>query len=97
MKVVNEITGYLTSRSYDTLWDLAKNQSIICICRWRDTHLRDICQTVWNGTLMEISARGTAYVWADTLEYFTEQCKRYDVEWVLPETQYIMPPRTDKE
>jgi hypothetical protein len=91
MKTVNQITGYKTSRSFDVLWDLAKNQSIICLCKMRDANHKEICRTIWTDSLVEISARGTCYVCAATLEKFIEQCELYKIEWVLPETQYLGP------
>lgn len=93
MKVVRQISGYKTSRSYDTLWDLAKNQSIVCICKYKSGS-RDVAHTIWTDTLVEISARGICYVSADSLESFIEECKLADVEWILPETQYIVPQKT---
>ena len=86
MVVVREVTGYTTSKDYEKLFELAKEQSVLCLCEFGrgDYKCMDIAHTIWSGTLMKISARGTVYVWADTLEYFVEQCKTYGVEWIPP-------------
>ncbi|GAF78774.1 unnamed protein product [marine sediment metagenome] len=93
---IREITGYKTSRDYIKLYELAQTQSIICMCNFGEGRARDICRTIFDGNLMEISARGTGYVGAETIKAFIKQCKRYDVEWVLPEAKSIKPNLKDE-
>ena len=80
--IIRTISGYDTSKDYSILWDLAHNQSIVCISNYLDC--RDVCQTLFDGKNIHISSRGHCYVFASTIDKFIESCSSYGVEFIIP-------------
>ncbi|GAF99920.1 unnamed protein product, partial [marine sediment metagenome] len=80
MSFITNITGYKTSKDYERLYELAQLQSVVCITDYSD-NLRDICQTLYHDGITELSARGTSYVYARSLDGFVKQCQKNNVEW----------------
>jgi hypothetical protein len=91
---VYEIAPYATSRDYARLAELAKVQSVICIVNYRDRDpaigmLRDVASTNYSRSprgheAWHVSARGTGFVWADSIERFIRSCETYDLEFIEP-------------
>ncbi len=78
--------GYNVSRDYDALYDMAQSQSVVCFV---DCHeCRDVACTLVRrnscGTETEIGARGLTYIAGMSREEFALQCRRYNVEFILP-------------
>jgi len=92
MSTIHEIAAYNGSRDYARLAELAKTASIICIVNYADREqfvVRDVAHTFYSnytstGNFWQINARGTGYVWADTLDKFVTQCEKYGVEFIDP-------------
>lgn len=83
-KVKRDLKGYATSREYEKLYDLAKKQSVACIVNYGGTECRDIAQTIASHGEVQITARGIAYVYANNRKDFAAQCKRENVEFIVP-------------
>ena len=90
MKTINAVNkpNYKASRDYQRLWELAQTERVIC---WLDSYESCIdtastkCTIHDNGkVVVEISARGTCYIWGDNKEHFIEKCKKYNVEFIEP-------------
>ena len=75
--MINKITGYVTSRDYNQLWELAENQSIVCL----SSH--GVGQTIEDDGYREIIFRVTE-VFAWKIDDFVEQCKRLKIEFIVP-------------
>jgi len=84
--LVREITGYQTSRDYALLWELGQTQSVVCTAKYGED-CRDVCQTIWDGKWMRVSARGTGYADGDSLEDFKKWCARAELEFLIPTRQ----------
>jgi hypothetical protein len=93
MNVVRDITGYGTSKDYKALFKIVRSQSIICLVDF-DSHAgsvggghcsRDVARSIYTDDgLIQISARGTCYVWAKDVDDFVQQCEKQQLEWVVP-------------
>lgn len=87
--------NYATVRDYDFLWTLLKTTPVICISSLiqdgvqPDKWHRDIAVTQWAHGMAKIGARGLCYVWAADKEQFIEECKRCDVEYILPNEEIL--------
>lgn len=80
---------YETSRDYRALWELLQTTPVVCIADWRsqferDTACRDVCATIWHAGTATIGCRGVCYVWGETFEEFEQQCRKANVEAILP-------------
>ena len=90
MDIIKNITGYKTSKDYRKLWELAKNQSIVCICDYgtfdAEYRCRDIAHTTYYDGNMNVSARGIGYVtvFDYKIEEFIKQCEQINLEWIVP-------------
>ncbi len=84
MTAVYKITGYITSTDYSRLWELAKSQSIICICDHGENNSRDVAHTISAIGGCQISERGICFVQASSLIDFIEQCQGCNLEWIEP-------------
>ena len=82
--LVRNISGYVTSKDYQKLAALMTTQSVVCICRYNQC--RDVCQSLYNGTTWMLNARGIGYVCAFDEQDFIQQCDKYEVEWLVPNT-----------
>lgn len=92
MGIIRGIQNYRLSRDYDTLWELAKEQSVVCQVDYYGT--KDIAQTihqceptVWT----QVSARGMSYIWAEDKEEFSVICESVNLEWIVPESLMKVP------
>jgi len=78
--------GYSVSRDHDDLYDMAQSQSVVCFVDYHDC--RDVACTLVRrssyGTETEIGARGLTYIAGMSREEFVTQCRRYNVEFILP-------------
>ena len=87
---MHPIAKYKTSRDYSLLWDLAQDQSIVCVVDYRfgpadeGPACRDVCHTLKPGYFLEVSARGIGYVTAANISEFTQQCESLNLEWFPP-------------
>lgn len=84
--IVNSISGYETSRDYDALFDMVQNQGVICILDYNRAGTRDVGRSTFSphSGLIEISARGICYIWAELKSEFIEQCEKLNLEWLKP-------------
>lgn len=86
------LRGYRVSRDYEALWRLAHSQSVVCVVDYNfrptDTRppCRDVCQTItWkNGDGVACAARGMTYVESDQRSEFISQCKKANLEFLVP-------------
>jgi hypothetical protein len=83
MGAVYRVTGYRTSRNYSRLWELAKAQSIICLCDFPGG-ARDVAHTIADSQSCQVSERGTCFVSASSFSDFSEQCRACHLEWIEP-------------
>jgi DNA-binding protein len=91
--------GYITSKDYENLFELAQKQRIVCFVNVKDYKdeggyiLQDICQTQVHKTeeRMEICARGIAYISAfdfremTVKQDFIQQCEIQNLEYIEPD------------
>lgn len=89
MEIIRDIAGYNTKRGdYEELWKLAQTQSVVCFV----DHLedcRDVCQTIFCGGVVSVSARGICYVEAHTSEKFVEKSAWANLEWLMPKGRLL--------
>lgn len=89
MNIIRNLSGYKMSRDYAMLWELAKTQSVVCVCDYGLTYpkCRDVAQTISHDEkpFVAICARGIEYVSAETVGDFVKRCRRGNVEFVVPE------------
>jgi hypothetical protein len=78
--------GYNVSRDHDALYDMAQSKSVVCFVDYHEC--RDVACTLVRrnsyGTETEIGARGLTYIAGMSREEFVMQCRRYNVEFILP-------------
>lgn len=78
--------GYKASRDYEALYDAAQKQSVVCFVDYHEC--RDVACTLVRrnsyGTETEIGARGLTYIAGMSRDEFVMQCRRYNVEFILP-------------
>ena len=89
-ETIRDITGYATSTDYNLLWDVAQQQSVVCITdmAFSDGYtLRDVCRTLGGNGRVELSCRGTCYVYANDKLGFAASCNLRHVEWIVPNAQ----------
>ena len=87
VRKINE-TGF--SRDYLKLWAASMFKSQICVCDYDSGYepkqgssgCRDVCHTIWDGSHMQVSARGIGYIDADSFEDFKEQCENLSLTWI---------------
>ena len=89
MVAIREITGYATSKDYEALFKAVRSQSIVCIVNFGSPdgkyNSMDVAHSIYTDDgLIQISCRGTCYVWAKDLDDFVRQCEREAVEWIVP-------------
>ena len=80
--------GYSVSRDHHNLYDMAQSESVVCFVDYHDC--RDVACTLVRrnsyGTETEIGARGLTYIAGMSREEFVIQCRRYNVEFIPPNT-----------
>jgi hypothetical protein len=78
--------GYETSRDHDALYDAAQKQSVVCFVDYHEC--RDVACTLVRrnsyGTETELGVRGMTYIAGMNREEFVMQCRRHNVEFILP-------------
>jgi hypothetical protein len=83
------ITGYKTSKDYTRLAELMKTRSIVCFVDYfkdcRDAASTQMLQRRCGDYTFQVSARGTAYIYAPSLAEFIAQCTRLNLEWIVPD------------
>ncbi len=90
LTVLDRNHKYATVRDYDFLWTLLRTTPVICMVSLiqndvpPDQWHRDIAVTQWAHGMAKIGARGLCYVWTADRKQFVEECKRCDVEYILP-------------
>lgn len=82
--------GHVVSRDYARLWELgASGKRVVCFVNYPGGNgtSRDVASTlkVGGGGVVEVSARGISYVWAETVEDFVVQCYEREVAFLDPE------------
>ena len=89
--VIRDLFGYKFSNDYEQLWWLAQKQSVACRVTYSDNFFpaevdlcQDICQTIFSSLGVSVSVRGCSYISAETLKEFIVQCKRSNLEWIVP-------------
>lgn len=85
MTLIRGIDNYLFSTDYEALWELAQKQSVVCDVSYYGC--RDIAQTICSlgpNPVVQVSARGIGYVYADSLEDFVVGCQGCDLRWIVP-------------
>ena len=88
METIHVIDGYPTSTDYTKLYDLAQEQSIICLAPYRGFEgCIDVARTIVTLPFLSISARGISYVHADNKDDFIEQCVKAKVRFIIPTEQ----------
>ena len=106
--LVRNISGYPASTDYGALWEFAQRQSVVCLVRYTPRHrwatdkdksdIFDIAQTIampddlGNFWCVDISCRGINYVQGFGKDDFAKQCKKAEVQWLIPPTAPIPPP-----
>ena len=84
--------AYHTSRDYERLYDLGKETGVVCfvdtVFREGDV-CRDIAATQYHDGVMQISCRGTSYIYAFDRETFLRHCAKYNVEFIEPTIQRL--------
>lgn len=78
---------YQTSRDYELLWSLAKLTGVVCFIdmAFREGDVcRDVAATQYYDGVMQISCRGTSYIYAFDRETFLRLCAKYNVEFIRP-------------
>ncbi|TES63849.1 hypothetical protein E2P84_38980 [Burkholderia cepacia] len=87
----NTIAGYLGSRDYDLLADLARRSSVVCFVDYRTGEgepLRDVARThcdLHHGKeVFLIAARGFGYIHAFGEDEFRKFCVHWNVEFIEP-------------
>jgi hypothetical protein len=88
--MINQVTGYETSRDYRRLLELMREQSVICLVDFSRT-CRDIAKTFYEyrpqcktKETFQVQARGVAYIYDWEEKRFLESCKRLNLEFILP-------------
>jgi len=82
--------NYYTSKNYEKLWDLMKEQRIVCFVKNYNT--TDICSNA-QGKSCEIGARGIDYIVPighceeELKKDFIEQCEEFELEYIVPNNQ----------
>jgi hypothetical protein len=86
--LIRDVEGYETSRDYELLFSLAKQQSIICIldyCIFMDGSVcRDVCQTISDGHEVQVCERGTCFISQRDIESFKKACIHVNLEFIVP-------------
>lgn len=91
--IVNEISGYITSKDYRWLSEICKDKSIVCIVDYRhnkddSTPIRDVAQTCYSpnqGCLTyQVQARGICYIHARNVEEFVHCCEKKNLKFIIP-------------
>lgn len=84
MTLIRDLLDYNLSSDYATLYELAKNQSVVCVVDYEGC--RDVCSTRHEtGTdSMYVNARGIGYVWAGGFDEFCTQCEALNLQWIVP-------------
>lgn len=86
--------GYSVSRDHDALYDMAQSKSLVCFVDYHEC--RDVACTLVRrnsyGTETEIGARGLTYIAGKSREEFVMQCRRYNVEFILPNAPAMAAP-----
>jgi hypothetical protein len=78
---------YQTSTDYELLYELAQRESIICIVDYlfdEETVCRDVAKTNCFDGITVASSRGVTYLDAGSEKEFVSQCRRWNVEWIVP-------------
>ena len=74
---------YKTSQDYELLWNLAQSHFVICLVDYRrDPQIQDVAKTRSANGLIEVSARGISYIWAESKEDFISQCFNCNLKWL---------------
>jgi len=85
--------GYSVSRDHDALYDMAQSKSVVCFVDYHEC--RDVACTLVRrnsyGTETEIGARGLTYIAGMSQQEFVMQCRRYNVEFILPNAEVCQP------
>lgn len=83
--VIRELLNYRFSKDYEALYELAGNQSVVCVVDY-DRDYRDVCSTrrETGRDSISVNARGTGYIWAENLEEFCAQCEHLNLQWIPP-------------
>jgi hypothetical protein len=82
-------TGYQTSRDYARLAELMKTRQIVCFVDYckdcRDAASTQMLDCRRGDHTFQVSARGTAYIYASSLGEFITQCTLANLEWIVPD------------
>jgi len=88
MTTIYKISEYETSKNYEKLADLMRENSVICIvCQYGD--YRDVAHTTFSrnsfgGETFQVSARGIGYILAGNQDDFIKHCEIYKLEFIEP-------------
>ena len=80
-----DLAGYRTSRDYAELYRLSASASYVCVVDWRRDAMRDVAQTIAQGSYRTVACRGVLWVTADNEQDFSQQCATCNLEWIVPE------------
>ena len=77
------LANYKTSRDYALLWELAQENNIVCFVDY-DTDIVDVCETLWNGSSVQLSVRGFSYIYTRSKDAFVDICTSKNLQWIIP-------------
>ena len=80
-ETIKNPTGYITSRDYRRLWDLAQRRSVVCLLDHEENRI--VAQTIWIRGSLSVSGRGR-YLNAETCREFVRIAKAAGLEWLVP-------------
>ncbi len=82
--IIRTLNNYQLSKDYETLYELAQKQSVVCIVDYDSC--RDVCQTLYisGSNCIEICSRGHCYIFAENVEEFKALCEHLNIEWIVP-------------
>lgn len=85
-RAIIKIDRYRTSRDYEWLVNTMKKTSLVCIVDYSED-CRDVARTIYSCDpfpYFRIGARGIGYLEDDNEQGFIAQCRKYNVEILIP-------------
>ncbi|MEM9116958.1 MAG: hypothetical protein AAGD09_03640 [Cyanobacteria bacterium P01_F01_bin.56] len=77
--------GYPTPQNYERLWELAQQQSVICLVESEDDGIKtNVAQTLSYEGTVNVATPGICYVTGYDKARFIESCKKCKLQWLVP-------------
>lgn len=87
-EVIDTLTGYTnTSQDYEHLWELAQQQSVVCMVEYTDFGgytTVNVAQTLSYEGTVNVGTPGICYVTGYSKERFIKSCKQCKLQWLVP-------------